>query len=190
MHSNVSPSSVVFLHGLTGHREKTWTAAGETEPWIKSLLPRDLPTARIITYGYDADVLKLTRVTGQNTVRDHATNLLNDLGALRKDAVGRPMIFVVHSLGGLVIQEALLLCTNPNDGAHADILASTRGVAFLGTPHAGADLATVATVVANIVSIIKKPNRRLLRVLNKNSETLAGIIGGFHTMVMRRLRHP
>ncbi|EHK48670.1 hypothetical protein TRIATDRAFT_191799 [Trichoderma atroviride IMI 206040] len=180
--------SVVFLHGLTGHREKTWTAEGETEPWLKTLLPKDLPTARIITYGYDADVLHLTRVAGQNTIREHAKTLINDLSALRTDTVGRPIIFVVHSLGGLVIQEALQICTNPNDEAQSDLLSSTRGVAFLGTPHAGSDLEKFATAVINIVRIAKNPNKKLLGVLRRNSEILANIKDGFLTMVMRRLQ--
>ncbi|KAK4063787.1 hypothetical protein Trihar35433_8495 [Trichoderma harzianum] len=181
---------VIFLHGLTGHRERTWTAEGQADPWPKSLLPKDLPTARIITYGYDADVLHLTRVAGQNTVREHAKTLINDLSALRTDTVGRPIIFVVHSLGGLVIQDALLICNNPNDDGQSDILSSTRGVAFLGTPHAGADLERFATAVANVVSLVKKPNKRLLGVLRRNSETLANIKDGFHTMVIRRQSSP
>lgn len=114
--------------------------------------------------------------------------LLNDLGALRTNTVGRPIIFVVHSLGGIVIQDALLVCNNPNDQAQSDILLSTRGIAFLGTPHAGADLERFATAVARIVSTVKKPNKKLLQVLNRNSEVLANITGGFHTMVLRRLR--
>ncbi|KAK1237933.1 hypothetical protein MKX08_002512 [Trichoderma sp. CBMAI-0020] len=179
---------VVFLHGLTGHREKTWTAEGETKPWLKTLLPKDLPTARIITYGYDADVLHLTRVAGQNTIREHAKTLINDLSALRTDTVGRPIIFVVHSLGGLVIQEALQICTNPNDEGQGDLLSSTRGVAFFGTPHAGSDLEKFATAVINIVRIAKKPNKRLLGVLRRNSEILANIKDGFLTMVLRRLQ--
>ncbi|KAI0420903.1 Alpha/Beta hydrolase protein [Xylaria grammica] len=180
-------TSIIFLHGLTGHRERTWTAAGEDKPWPESLLPSDLPTARIITYGYDADVVHLTRPAGQNTVREHATSLINDLTSLRADANGRPIIFVVHSLGGLVCQDALLVCNNPNENIQRDILLSTRGIAFLGTPHAGADLERFATAVANIVSLVKKPNRRLLQVLNRNSETLANIKNGFLTMVNRRL---
>lgn len=181
---------MIFLHGLTGHREKTWTAEGEADPWPKSLLPKDLPTARIITYGYDADILHLTRVAGQNTVREHAKTLVNDLSALRTDTAGRPIIFVVHSLGGLVIQDALLICNNPNDEGQSDILSSTRGIAFLGTPHAGADVERFATAVANVVSLVKKPNKKLLGVLRRNSETLANIKDGFHTMVVRRQSSP
>jgi pimeloyl-ACP methyl ester carboxylesterase len=183
-------SSVLFIHGLTGHREKTWTK-GEAEPWPKSLLPRDLPTARIIMYGYDADILRLTdKNVGQNTIQDHAKNLINDLCALRKDAIGRPIIFVAHSLGGLIIQDALQSCTNPNDEIQSDILSSTRGVAFLGTPHAGADVEKFATAVANVVGLVKRPNKKVLKVLNKHSETLARVKDGFHTMVMRRLQDP
>ena len=55
---------MVFLYGLTGYREKTWTAVGEADPWLRLLLLKDLPMARIITYGYDADVLYLIRAAG------------------------------------------------------------------------------------------------------------------------------
>lgn len=181
---------MIFLHGPTGDRDDTWTADDEVDPWPKSLLPKDLPRARIITYGYDADALHLTRVAGQNTVRELAKALINDLSALRTDTVGRPIVFVVHSLGGLVIQNALLICNNPNDEGQGDILSSTRGIAFLGTPHAGADLERFATAVENVVSLVKKPNKRLLGVVRQNSETLANIKEEFHTMVVRRQSSP
>ena len=32
-------NSIVFVHGLTGHRDGTWTALGAKEPWPRSLLP-------------------------------------------------------------------------------------------------------------------------------------------------------
>ncbi|OBT95600.1 hypothetical protein VE01_05937 [Pseudogymnoascus verrucosus] len=179
---------IIFIHGLTGHRERTWTHEDENEPWFKSLLPKDLPTARIIAYGYDADVVNFTKVASQNTIRDHAVNLMNDLAGHRRWAPGRPIIFVAHSLGGLVCQKALILCTNPTEDAQKDILSSTRGIAFLGTPHAGSDLARFATAVANFVrfSLGKKSNTKLLEVLTKNSEVLADISNGFFTMVRRR----
>lgn len=134
-------------------------------------------------------MVNLTRVAGQNTVRDHATNLINDLTALRRNAIGRPLIFVAHSLGGLVCQDALVVCNNPAEEAQRDILSSTCGIAFLGTPHAGSDLEKFGTAVANIVRLsLKKPNKNLLSVLNRNSEVLANITNGFFTMVARRLR--
>ncbi|OBT47076.1 hypothetical protein VE00_03064 [Pseudogymnoascus sp. WSF 3629] len=159
---------IIFLHGLTGHREKTWTATGEDEPWPKSLLPKDLPTARIITYGYDANVVNLTRVA---------------------DAVRRPIIFVTHSLRGLVCQDALLVSSNPHEEEQRDIVSSTYSIAFFGTPHAGSDLERFATVVANIVSLVKKPNKKLLQVLRSNSEILANIKDDFLALVYRHLKN-
>lgn len=39
--------------------------------WPKEFLPNDIPTARIMTFGYDADIIGTLRVAGSNTLRDH-----------------------------------------------------------------------------------------------------------------------
>ncbi|KAI0440536.1 hypothetical protein F4803DRAFT_466488 [Xylaria telfairii] len=69
---------VCFVHGLTGDRDATWTAAGQLELWPPILLPGRLPKARPLTYGYDAYVVR-NSVATSNTLNDHATNLLRDL---------------------------------------------------------------------------------------------------------------
>lgn len=188
--------SIVFLHGLTGDREQTWTADNATESWPKALLAIDITNARIITYGYDADVAHWMKPAGQNTVREHAQNLVNDLCGLRArtKTSKQPVLFVAHSLGGLVCQDALLLCVNPNDEAQGTLLDSTRGVAFMGTPNAGSDFEMFATAVANIIglSFVKAPNTQLLEVLKGRSQVLANIKNGFLTMIRRRVQagHP
>ncbi|KAI9730836.1 MAG: hypothetical protein M1834_005554 [Cirrosporium novae-zelandiae] len=176
----------------TGDREKTWTADNATEPWPKALLATDIPNARIITYGYDADVVHWMKPAGQNTVTEHAQNLVNDLCRLRArmKTSKRPILFVAHSLGGLVCQNALLLCVNYNDEAQGTCLDSTRGVAFMGTPNAGSDFEKFATAVANIISLsfAKAPNTQLLEVFKGHLQVLASIKNGFLTRVRRRLR--
>ncbi|KAK3347076.1 hypothetical protein B0T25DRAFT_293939 [Lasiosphaeria hispida] len=96
---------VIFVHGLTGDREKTWTANGASEPWPKALLPSKLPRARILTVGYDANVVGLFGVVSQNSIGNHAENLLNWVAPKIDRENERPIIFVCHSLGGLVCQE-------------------------------------------------------------------------------------
>lgn len=59
LHDRVDASvDICFVHGLTGDREKTWTADGQTNPWPKALLPSRLQQARILTFGYDAYVVR------------------------------------------------------------------------------------------------------------------------------------
>lgn len=90
---------IYFVHGLTGDRITTWTAPGQSNPWPKTLLPSKLSTARILTYGYDAYVVRKS-VAGSNRLIDHATNLLNDLTTDRRhyNAASRPIIFVAHRI--------------------------------------------------------------------------------------------
>ncbi|KAH3938661.1 hypothetical protein HBH98_243260 [Parastagonospora nodorum] len=45
---------IVAVHGLNGHREKTWTAGSgvngvDSINWLRDLLPHDLPNARILS---------------------------------------------------------------------------------------------------------------------------------------------
>lgn len=55
------------------------------------------------------------------------------------------MIFVGHSLGGLVVKQALLLASESLHDSYHDILNATSGIVFLGTPHRGSsnDIARV-----------------------------------------------
>jgi hypothetical protein len=46
-------ASIIAVHGLGGHGEKSWTADDGTN-WLQSILPEDLPNCRIFTWGYNA----------------------------------------------------------------------------------------------------------------------------------------
>jgi hypothetical protein len=117
-------SSIVFVHGLRGHRTQTWTKDGVC--WPKDLLPKEeaLSHVRVLSFGYDAGVVSLTRRASLNTLFDHSINLLNELARVRaRGAVrslpfqaarptlksflqqDRPLIFIAHSLGGLIVKD-------------------------------------------------------------------------------------
>ncbi|KAJ5485842.1 hypothetical protein N7530_000142 [Penicillium desertorum] len=84
---------IVFIHGLTGDREKTWTAENASEPWPKAFLPSQLPTARVLTFGYDAYVTDWRGVVSQNRIGNHAWNLLTSLASYRvKDETVGPSV--------------------------------------------------------------------------------------------------
>ena len=98
---------IVALHGLNGHYRKTWTttpASGEGKNWLESFLPEQIPNARIMSYGYNSTVQFSKSVADIGTF---AEQLLHSLIAKRrsKSERTRPVIFICHSLGGLVFKQ-------------------------------------------------------------------------------------
>ncbi|KAI8168729.1 hypothetical protein K4K49_012692 [Colletotrichum sp. SAR 10_70] len=164
-------ADIVFVHGLNGHREETWTAPGETEPWPKTLLPKEITDARVLTFGYDASVADWKGVVGQSRIANHASNLLNALANFRdKDDTA-----LVSSL------------QRPQRHLQA-ILASTKGIIFLGTPHHGSGLAIWAERLSKSIGLIKQTNADIVQVLRRDSEVLARIQDSFHTMIQSRTK--
>jgi hypothetical protein len=92
----------VFVHGPTGNRETTWTH--ENGVFWPEQLALDIDTARIMTYGYDADVIKIWDMAGGNNLRNHGKSLAFGVSDRRRECRERPIIFIAHSLGGLVCE--------------------------------------------------------------------------------------
>lgn len=165
---------VCFIHGLAGDREKTWTAEGQSQPWPQTLLPSLLGGARILTYGYDAYVIRGSSAA-KNSLSNHALNLLKDLADDRAscEAPSRPVIFVAHSLGGLVCKGALMLSCSSCDAHLQSIFKATRGIAFMGTPHKGSWVANWAMVPILALGFIgKSVNKSLLNTLQEDNVPL------------------
>ncbi|KAI3537134.1 hypothetical protein CABS03_08795 [Colletotrichum abscissum] len=179
---------IVFIHGLKGHREKTWTSDKASEPWPKALLPSEIPDARVLAYGYDADVAKATEMVSVSRIRDHAATFLKRLTNFRDrtDSSARPIIFVCHSLGGLVCQAAL---ARAHTREHLkEVLEATRGILFLGTPHHGSALAVWAERLGKSVGVLKQTNTEILGVLRPESEVLAEIQDNFHNLTQSQTK--
>ena len=73
-------ADICFIHGLSGSRDSTWTHKSKTTPWPEEFLPQDdvCKEARLLTFGYDAYVVKSSGAS-KNRLADHANNLLADL---------------------------------------------------------------------------------------------------------------
>jgi len=179
---------ICFVHGLTGNRDSTWTADGQSTPWPKTLLPPKLSKARILTYGYDAYIVRKS-VASSNRLIDHATNLLNDLTTDRAccNASSRPLIFVTHSLGGLVCKEVILLSRNNPEAHLRGIFDRIKGIIFMGTPHKGAWMADWTKIPASALGVVKSTNKSLLKILETDDQFLESIQVRFWAMI-RELR--
>ncbi|KAK3371504.1 hypothetical protein B0T24DRAFT_706512 [Lasiosphaeria ovina] len=114
--------------------------------WPRDLLPETVDGARVLTFGYNASVRHRSEGSGDhNTVYGFAWELLCCLGDAREQegATHRPLLFVAHSLGGIIAKEALrqakAKCASPPNAHLGSIFSSTIGIVFFGTPHRGAD---------------------------------------------------
>ena len=95
LHNPLDPVvDIVFLHGLNGRPDKTFLHKEAGIYWPVHLLSRDIPRGRILTFGYDADVARFLGPVGQNTLEDHASNLVNDLARVRPGGVSVKSPFV------------------------------------------------------------------------------------------------
>lgn len=175
---------ICFVHGLTGNRDNTWTASKQSTPWPATLLPPKLPYARLLAWGYDAYVVQAS-VASENRLSDHAANLLIDLTNDRTscDATNRPLIFVAHSLGGLVCKEAILLSRNNPESHLCSVFEYTTGIVFMGTPHRGSWMADWTNIPASSLRVIKSTNKSLLQVLRTEDQLLESIQARFWSMV-------
>lgn len=181
---------ICFIHGLTGNRDSTWTAKGQTEPWPKTLLPAELPDlkARIFTYGYDAYIVRWGHASS-NQLTDHAMNFLQKVTADREknNASDRPLIIVAHSLGGLVSKQAILKSKNSPEVHLQNLYNMTKGIIFMGTPHTGSWIADWGEIFVDIFGILKSTNMTLLRVLQTKDELLLSLNEDF-LYLLRTLR--
>lgn len=101
--------SLVLIHGFNGHHVKSWMF--EDKFWPEDLLPSKRPNTRVLSMGYEAEIRGGTSTA---TIRTIATNLLIFLELSRTGVEWtRPIVFVAHSLGGLIVKQVCLSVPSP-----------------------------------------------------------------------------
>lgn len=127
----------MFIHGLGGTSQRTWSKDENPDLfWPLKFLPLepDICLARILTFGYNANFRTAGNVS--TSVLDFAKDLLFDLkyakdeqekdlniGNVSKNKARTrdksnfdtkvPLLFVVHSMGGLIVKEVRMLTNSP-----------------------------------------------------------------------------
>ncbi|KAL2266766.1 hypothetical protein VTJ83DRAFT_6118 [Remersonia thermophila] len=179
---------IVAVHGLNGDCFRSWSykdpKSNTRTMWLKEMLPKKMPRVRTMTFGYDASVVGNTSVAG---IRDNARKLLRHLCDKRENdgSRGRPIVFLGHSLGGIIIKQAL--CIANIEPAFNDILSSTRGIVFFGTPHRGTDAAVWGETLARIkfAAFGARDLSDLFRALRPDGTDLMNVSEDFRPMVTR-----
>jgi hypothetical protein len=137
-------ADVVFVHGLDGNAYTTWC-------YNRTKLFNSWPFWLADEFG-EAGVWLLSYPAASSHWSTGALEGLSDLASITKWTVGklrdkvgqRPLIFVTHSLGGLLVKAVVQWASANPTGWGEALTDSVRGVTFLATPHRGADLAALA----------------------------------------------
>ncbi len=134
-HDN-KPRVLVFVHGLGGDPENSWRCPNG-KSWPR-LLTRDTAFDNFDIYLASYD----TRLIGNQTAIDEAVATLQN--RLENDGVFdyKEIVFVAHSLGGLVVKRLLL--------TRREYAAKVRFIYLFSTPSTGAAAANVASFMSQI----------------------------------------
>ncbi|XP_027940406.1 uncharacterized protein LOC114194412 isoform X3 [Vigna unguiculata] len=150
---NLPPLDIVFVHGLRGGPYKTWRIAEEKSStashlvekvdeeagklgtfWPGEWLSSDFPEARLFTLKYKTN---LTQWSGASLPLQEVSSML--LEKLVAAGIGdRPVVFVTHSLGGLVVKQIL---HKAKEERLNNFVKNTMGIVFYSCPHFGSKLA-------------------------------------------------
>ncbi|KAI8711215.1 Protein SERAC1 [Fusarium sp. LHS14.1] len=165
---------IIAIHGLGGHAFGSFKQRGGHYMWLQETLESDLVKIRefeqhirprILIYGYDAHVDKSQTF---QSMEDLAIELRMQLRGIRQRHPTRPLIFIGHSLGGLLIKELLIQCAESEANAtESAILEATIGALFFGVPNKGMDVTALLSIIGS------QPNSEFLTSLGVGSPVLA-----------------
>lgn len=135
-------------------RETTDTPpeAPYTQCWPRDWLAEDVPGTRIVSVEYETQISGWTITcpvnNEQRTLHTRSKELLMKL---RQAGVGeRPVVWVGHSMGGLLIKQMLLMARE--DPESESIVENSRGIVFYSVPNKGTPLANTKRAIKYIIS--------------------------------------
>jgi ankyrin repeat protein len=141
--------------------------------WLRDELARNHEGARVLLYGYETD---LVQSESFQDIDDIGRTLVNKIQSMRKPQFGeinhepRPIIFVAHSLGGLVVQDAVHRMYTDDQVNYF----SVYGCLFFGVPSQGIQASHWLPIVQD------HPNEALVRNLQPHSTYLRTLRENFH----------
>ncbi|EJP65979.1 nacht and ankyrin domain containing protein [Beauveria bassiana ARSEF 2860] len=134
---------IIAVSGLGGHAFGSFKERGGSHMWLRDSLPYEIldkvtkrPVARVIIYGHRSDVAHSTTIQG---FPDISASLLHSLRPLAAETPTTPTMFIGHSLGGILIKQALV-CIAASETQHdtlGRLLRATRAIIFFAVPHSG-----------------------------------------------------
>ena len=120
------------------------------------------PTARVLLYKAESRWIKEAAVN--QSIKNLASNLLTAILSKREGIHSdRPIIFVGHSMGGLIVAKAITLAAFRSED-YPNVLPCITGCLFFGTPFQGSAATGKAIMLARLLKSVNQA--AVSRVLN------------------------
>ncbi|KAL0264639.1 hypothetical protein SLS55_000589 [Diplodia seriata] len=134
----------------------TFRPRDQADMWLRDFLPQDLPNCRVLLYGYKSTVPRSNDTAQAHDFADTLRNLLLTFRSATNTR-DRPVIFIGHSLGGIIIKQLLHQIEGTPD---AEMLyRACRGFLFFGVPNLGLNNEKLELMTEN------QPNKPLISSL-------------------------
>ncbi|RDW87375.1 hypothetical protein BP5796_03069 [Coleophoma crateriformis] len=178
-------ADIIAITGLDGHAYGSWRGKGNLgRMWLRDFLSKDLPNCRTMIYGYNS---KLSS-HGVDTIMDYGREFLEAIKGIRptQEARERPLFFIAHSFGGIILAHCLVKAVQTNEDDHATIAAlykATYGILFFGTPHKGLVIDDIQRMIAREGH---HPRAELLEQIKTKSDLLTYQLVDFKNLIRDR----
>ncbi|XP_044259794.1 protein SERAC1 isoform X1 [Tribolium madens] len=123
-----------------------------TNCWPRDWLAQDCDRLRIIGVNYETNLSLWTPicpVEKVKTLEERSDELIEQLE--RVEVGRRPIVWVTHSMGGLMVKCLLNKASESSDKKIRDLYTNTRGLVFYSTPHFGSSVASFSQASALVI---------------------------------------
>jgi tetratricopeptide (TPR) repeat protein/pimeloyl-ACP methyl ester carboxylesterase len=170
--------NIIFVHGLGGHARSTWMHNPNDDSTLWPSWVGAEVECNIWIAGYNAALSGWTDPAMH--LVDQGEALFAALQAETELQMSR-IVLIGHSLGGLVIKSGMIQAQTLGDPRRETVLSCIAGVVFIGTPHQGSNLATVA----NNLRIVLRTNPQVINMVNDDA-WLKMLNGQFQNLQLQR----
>ncbi|KAJ6016490.1 hypothetical protein N7540_011081 [Penicillium herquei] len=178
-------ADIIAIAGLDGHAYGSWQGRGNLgRMWLRDFLLKDLPQCRTMIYGYNS---KLSS-HGVDTILDYGRELMEEMKKIRntKELQQRPLIFIAHSFGGIIMAHCLVRAIQTMEEDHPSITSlhrATYGMILFAIPHKGLVMDDIQQMISGDKS---NPREQLLQQISSNSDLLIHQLADFKNLIRDR----
>jgi hypothetical protein len=146
----------MLIAGVSTASADSWIFA--SPEWLSSVLPEGYKNARVLTFEYEISLSEADFTCQDFLLQGDA--LLGALSEARAQSQYRPLFCVWHSVGGLVLKQALCIA-NEQLYQYESVLSPVTGVIFLGTPHSGS---TDGEILPRLLTLLARTSNMKKRI--------------------------